>query len=363
MTTARRQYVADLSLALVNRTGAYHVCSDIVRGCPQFFSGVRYWQFTLKTEPHGVVRKLLARAMLFDLAHSRIGLLRSRLGLARERAAPTVFLDPLYVLNTELRADDIVLCHDVGPVTHPALFDAGTVAMYERAYKKIQAVGPGVVCVSVATRAAFMTTYGNRLRFVETIPLYVREAMASGAEDRPDTVSGRFLLTVAATEARKNYEASIAAFARSGLGERGYTYVICGPRGNAERAVRAAAEATPNVLRLGFVPDAQLRWLYGHAAGFVLPSLLEGFGIPALEASQHGLVSIVSAGGAQEEAVGDGGLLVDPENLESIAHAMTQLVDMPAAEREKRLAQCAAHATVLSRQQFLARWTSLLERG
>jgi glycosyltransferase involved in cell wall biosynthesis len=219
------------------------------------------------------------------------------------------------------------------------------------------------VCVSEATRRAFMTTYGNRFRFVETIPLYVRDAISVGDAVAPSGVTAPFLLTVAATEVRKNYLRSIAAFADSGLGRRGYRYVICGPRGNAEREVRAAAEATPNVVRLGFVPDAELRWLYGHAAGFVLPSLLEGFGIPALEASRHGLVSIVSAGGAQEEAVGQGGLLVDPEKVDSIAQGMAALVDMPDAERQRRLSLCAQHVALLSRQQFLARWSALLDRG
>ena len=59
----------------------------------------------------------------------------------------------------------------------------------------------------------------------------------------------------------------------------------------------------------------------------VLPSLEEGFGIPALEAMTIGLPVIASNRGALPEVVGDAGILVEPEDVRALAAAIEQLVN------------------------------------
>lgn len=355
------QYLADFSLALINRTGAYYVCRDVVERLGHFFPAVRYWRMILKKEPQGLTRKLLGRAMLYELTRLKMteALPRSRTTSAGE--LPALFLDPLYVLRSRLEARDIVLCHDVGPLTHRDLFDAGTTAIYAQAYDAIKRAKPAMVFVSEASRAEFIALFGYDFRRLEVIPLYVREALDSGQERAPPGVAKPFLLTVGALELRKNHARVIEAFAASGLAERGYSYVFCGPRGNSTAKVQALAARTRNVHGFGYLSDAELRWLYNNAAGFVLPSLLEGFGLPPLEAAQRGLVSIVSREGAQKEAVGDGAILVDPKSVSDIAAGMRQLADMPDNERRHRLALAQLHAAALSQERYIHRWSHFLE--
>lgn len=357
------QYTADFSLALINRTGAYYVCRDIVERLNTFFPAVRYWRLTLKQEPQGLARKLLGRAMLAEIGwlNGSEALLRSRKSRAGD--LPTLFLDPLYVLRTDLQARDIVLCHDVGPLTHRNLFDAGTTAMYERAYDAIKRAKPGMVFVSEASREGFTNLFGWDFRFLDVIPLYVRKEVAGGSEQAPPGVIKPFLLTVGGLEVRKNHRRIIKAFAASGLRERAYSYVFCGPRGNSAEAVYKQAAETSGVHGFGYLSDPELRWLYNNAAGFVLPSLLEGFGLPPLEAAQRGLVSVVSREGAQREAVGEGAILVDPTSVDDIAGGMRQLVDMPQEERQRRLNLARAHADELSQERYLERWSELLSRN
>jgi glycosyltransferase involved in cell wall biosynthesis len=354
------QYLADFSLALINRTGAYYVCRDVVQNLKSYFPAVRYWRSFLNQEPQGLRRKLLGRAMLYEL--SRLGGLGALPRPRRSRAGdlPTLYLDPLYVLRTRLEPRDIVLCHDVGPLTHRDLFDAGTTAMYERAYAAIKDAKPGVVFVSEASRTEFIALFGDDFRFLKVIPLYVRDAVAGGEETPPPGVTKPFLLTVGALEVRKNHRRIIGAFESSGLRERGYSYVFCGPRGNSAAEVQELARAIPGVHGFGYLSDAEVRWLYNNATGFVLPSLLEGFGLPPLEAAQRGLVSIVSRDGAQKEAVGDGAILVDPKSVQDIASGMRQLADMPAEERQRRLDLARAHAAALSQTRYVERWNELL---
>jgi glycosyltransferase involved in cell wall biosynthesis len=357
---AKKAFVADFSLSLINRSGAYYVCRDIIEQLAPFFLAVRYWRLFLGQEPSGFKRKLLGRAMLFELNHLRFAEAFPRSRAPEKSATMTLFFDPLYVLRTSLKREDIVLCHDVGPLTHPELFDAGTTELYRGAYARIAAIGPGMVFVSEASKSAFQRLFAENFRFQHVIRLYVRKPLATGEVEAPAGIRVPFLLTVAGVERRKNYRRIIEAFAGSGLREQGYSYVFCGPRGNSAPEIRALAETAPGVHALGYLADPQLRWLYRNASGFVLPSLLEGFGLPALEAAQHGLVSVVSAGGAQEEAAGKGAILVDPTSIAAIAKGMRQLVEMPACERDARVELLREQAATLSQERYLAKWADLL---
>ena len=76
----------------------------------------------------------------------------------------------------------------------------------------------------------------------------------------------------------------------------------------------------------GYVDEPRLRKLYEEAVLLVLPSLDEGFGIPALEAMTVGVPVIAAARGALPEVVGDAGLLVDPLDVSALAAALERVV-------------------------------------
>ena len=73
---------------------------------------------------------------------------------------------------------------------------------------------------------------------------------------------------------------------------------------------------------LGYVPDDDLPALYGGADLFVYPSLLEGFGLPILEAMRCGCPVLTSTVSSLPEVAGDAALLVDPRDSEAIADGL-----------------------------------------
>jgi len=94
---------------------------------------------------------------------------------------------------------------------------------------------------------------------------------------------------------------------------------------------------TNDVRFLGFVSIDVLRIFYDRAKVFVFPSLYEGFGLPPLEAMAHGTPVVTSNASSLPEVVGSAAVLVNPENVFDIMHAVHRvLVDQPLRERLKR---------------------------
>jgi len=130
-------------------------------------------------------------------------------------------------------------------------------------------------------------------------------------------VDGEYLLTVSTLEPRKNLRGLLAAYrgARPRLPEP-WPLVVVGPAGWGE-----ALEPEAGVVLAGMVPAPVLAGLYGRARLVAYVPLLEGFGLPAVEA-MYACAPVVaspmpSTGGAAFE--------VDPSATDAIADALVQV--------------------------------------
>ena len=105
--------------------------------------------------------------------------------------------------------------------------------------------------------------------------------------------------------------------------------VLAGPSTPETSAALAALDRSPlrgRVRATGYLTKAELRSYYEGARVMVLPSLDEGFGLPALEAMTVGVPVIVSDRGALPEIVEDAGLLVDPTEPAAVANAIERMI-------------------------------------
>jgi glycosyltransferase involved in cell wall biosynthesis len=84
----------------------------------------------------------------------------------------------------------------------------------------------------------------------------------------------------------------------------------------------------------GRLTREELAQHYAAARIAVVPSLYEGFGLPAAEAMACGTPVIATTGGALPEVVGDAGMLVPPADADALATAIRQLLsDQQAQQR------------------------------
>lgn len=148
---------------------------------------------------------------------------------------------------------------------------------------------------------------------------------------------GPWVVTVARLEDYKGVDTALKTIAR--LHAKGtevnYLVVGAGKKGRAYKRLAAELGIDDQVRFVGNVPDAELPALYNAAVAYLGLSRkaaggrVEGFGIALAEASACGLPVIAGLSGGVAEAVKDGetGLIVDPEEPEAVAAALSRLLD------------------------------------
>jgi glycosyltransferase involved in cell wall biosynthesis len=162
-----------------------------------------------------------------------------------------------------------------------------------------------------------------------------REAAQREAARRfglPTPEEGGYILFVGTIEPRKNLPALLEAY--SLVRDRGGVrplpaLAVAGAEGWLfERTYRRIDELglRDTVRLLGPLPDADLPLAYQGARAFALPSLYEGFGLPALEALACGVPVLASNAGSLPEVVGDAGILLDPLDVDLWADMLEQVL-------------------------------------
>lgn len=168
-----------------------------------------------------------------------------------------------------------------------------------------------------------------------------------------------FVLAFAPMDIRKNSENVVRAFgAAMRRMKTSHRLVFVGHVTNEamERlgSIAAQSGAPGRVHFVGHVDKSELLRLYNRAKALILPSLYEGYGLPALEAMLCGTPVIVSNITSLPEVVGEAGCLVDPHDVNSIADGIVSVVSNPALRHEMRQKGLARSS------QF--RWDDVAER-
>lgn len=154
----------------------------------------------------------------------------------------------------------------------------------------------------------------------------------------------RTIVYVGGFSPHKNLEALVAAFAR--LASRNdFSDVRLVLVGEFEREVfhsyagairRQVADFVleDRVVFTGYLPDDELVPLLNLASVFVLPSLIEGFGLPAVEAAACGCPVIATEESPLPALLGEGGLYVNPLHPEDLESALVAVLESEILRRK-----------------------------
>jgi glycosyltransferase involved in cell wall biosynthesis len=222
----------------------------------------------------------------------------------------------------------VVTVHDLSYLVYPEHFSAQGRRFFRQALELTRRDADLVLCSSEATRR-HCEEAGLDPRRLRVVPLGA-DAAAASEEDvarvrAAHGLEGPYVLWVGTLEPRKNLPRLLDAYARL---DTVAELVLVGPRGwNQE------LDPPPGARLLGFVPGDDLPPLYAGAAAFCFPSLLEGFGMPVVDAMAQGTPVVTSTGTSTEELAGDAGLVVDPLDVDAIAGALDRVLRDPGLAR------------------------------
>jgi glycosyltransferase involved in cell wall biosynthesis len=275
-----------------------------------------------------------------------------------------VYHEPNYILKP-YDGPTVVTCHDLSHLHSPEHHPPERVRYLDRNLEKSLRKATRIITVSDFVRQEVLNTFAFDPAIVVTIPEGVDDRFRPhGADETRDTMAryglehGRYILSVATIEPRKNLHGLIRAFMRLPVHLRAaYPLVLCGAtgwrEGHLEQSLNALAREG-SIRRLGYIPEADLPGLYAGAAAFAFPSFYEGFGLPPLEAMASGTPVLASATGSIQEVVGDAGLLIDPHDHEALAEGLERiLTDQP-------LRDACISAGIKRARHFT--WTSCVDR-
>jgi glycosyltransferase involved in cell wall biosynthesis len=268
----------------------------------------------------------------------------------------------LPTVETQLACDAILYPYWPSPPRRRAGAPPAAICVYDLAYKLRPAevpwqqraymgsvMGPAlrgaaaVLVISETTRNDLLNCYPipGLERKVTVIPLGVTPLAPAGP--LPPGLEPGYILAVSTIEPRKNYPRLLEAYRRLRreslpiiIGDRPGVpeLVIAGRPGWAYGDTLERIKAEPGVRYVGHVDGADLAALYKSAAVLAFPSLYEGFGLPLVEAMAYGVPCVVSNVGALPEVANGAAILVDPEDVSSIASGLERLLaDAPLREK------------------------------
>lgn len=235
----------------------------------------------------------------------------------------------------------VVTMHDTLPFRLPELVFPNRLGRLSWSLKEHAAVrmSDRIVTVSEASKSDLVSHFRLRSDRVDVVVEGVDPVFRPRAADRAsDEVlhkygiapGSSYLLYVGGLSPHKNLLRLVGAFATAS--RRDLDLVIVGDPADVfhthvpELRRRIETSGVRERVRLtGFVPDADLAYLYSRALALVQPSLLEGFGLPAAEAMACGTPVVHSRTGSLPEVVGEAGLSFDPLDERAITACLDRI--------------------------------------
>ncbi|HIQ11845.1 MAG TPA: glycosyltransferase family 1 protein [Caldilineales bacterium] len=327
----------DASRALVaRRTGAERYSLELINALLALNPDHAIRLYVPRQPPIGLFRD---HAEIVILPGRRLWT-HSKLGPHTWRHPPDVLFVPSHVLPLIGPKRMVVTVHDLGyeyvPDAHPA---------NERRYlrwstKRHARIATRIIADSHATKQDLIDLYGadpGRIRVVHLAPdpelKPVRDPIKLSLTLAQFGIPGyaKFLLHVGAMRPRKNLDRLIEAFAivRQRRPEQRLHLMLAGSLASEGYKLREKAKAMGllEFIRFpGFILPHQIAAIYSAAAAYVLPSLFEGFGLPALEAQACETPLVCSRGSSLPEIAGEGAVYFDPLSVEEMADAIERVL-------------------------------------
>ncbi|MBK8502936.1 MAG: glycosyltransferase family 4 protein [Saprospiraceae bacterium] len=230
----------------------------------------------------------------------------------------------------------VTVIHDLTPITHPKLHPWSSVITHRFLMQKILTRATFIIANSDFTRDQIVSYFG---KFDDKICIaypfvhsFERNDLVPVGHDSKNP----YFLTVGTLEPRKNHVTILKAFEIFCQYDSEYSLVIVGGEGWKNYRFKKALSVSPiknRVILTGYLTRHELLIRYSQARAFIFASVVEGFGLPMLEASQFGLPLILAENASLPPWFRDTGLLFKPADVNTLSLHMQHLASKPDLHR------------------------------
>jgi GT2 family glycosyltransferase/glycosyltransferase involved in cell wall biosynthesis len=228
----------------------------------------------------------------------------------------------------------VCFLHDLIPQRHPEWFIPQLVSVSTEHLHAHLDAGSWFICNSASTLEdlrSYCEEHDRAQPAGTVVPLGADALAQTGTADRSSSGVRRTLLVVGTVEPRKNHAVVLAAFERLSEEFPDVDLVVVGrPGWRNDEVLNQLRGPSQRVRWIDNATDEQLSELYEMAFLVVTPSITEGYGLPVIEALQHGCVVISSNGGALPEAGGEFVEYFNPSDAAGLGELLRRhLTDAP----------------------------------
>jgi glycosyltransferase involved in cell wall biosynthesis len=240
-----------------------------------------------------------------------------------------------FLFNREIKK--VLTLHDLTPILFPEMHTRETNLTWKSSLNFIKNRTNIVICDSISTKNDCIKLLKIPEKRLKVVPLSADEQYKpiKNKEQINDELKLKynidypFILFVGTLEKRKNVPTLIRSFYKLKKSKLNHKLVIVGGRGWKYTKIFDLIEELnlqKDVIFTDYVSDEYLVKLYNAADLFVYPSLYEGFGLPPLEAMACGCPVITSNTSSLPEVVGDAGIMIDPNDVDSLTDSMLKIL-------------------------------------
>ena len=231
--------------------------------------------------------------------------------------APSGILPPMIPSSVKI----LLTVHDLVPVKYRHTMMKADKYYYRLYFKKSICRADILWAVSYYTREQIKKMYPSRKSKTILVGQCFEKKRFHPVSVAPETrnsiqqqygLNEKFLLYVGTIEPRKNLRFLISLMPE--LVKHGFSLLIVGAKGWGKAGIhdklQSDKKVNDRIAFSGFITDSELITIYNHACLLAIPSINEGFGLPALEAMLCRCPVVAADHSGLHEVVKDGGMLI-----------------------------------------------------
>lgn len=230
----------------------------------------------------------------------------------------------------------VATIHDLALFKFEKIGNPNTKEKHALALKRLLETRSHLIAVSQQTKRDLLELFSFPEDHIHVVPeavpqeiVFDKKTLLASHELKKFSITKPFFLWVGVNEPRKNLERIIESW-REYKDE--FDLVLVGSAGLDH------VKPEQGIKKLGGVGMTELAALYASAQALLFPSLYEGFGLPILEAFQYGCPVVTSNVSGMAEVAADAAFLVDPSDVDSIRHGMSEALEKgKLASKQKKM--------------------------